>query len=175
MNLQLQVHNFDLSDELKEEIRQKAEKLTGFYDRINKCRVVVDMPHRHSREGERYTVRIDMTVPGNDIIIKRQAHENINAAIRDAFDAARRKLEDHARLQRGKVKRHEETPHAHISSLFPDKGYGYLSTPDGREIYFHENSVINKDFKHLNIGMKVRYAEEEGEKGPQASTVIVLD
>lgn len=174
MNLQLQAHNVELSNEIKEEIRRKAEKLNEFYGKINRCRVVVDMPHRHSREGERYTVHIDMTVPGSEIVIKRQEHEDINIAIRDAFDAAKRKLEDYARLQRRDVKHHEEIPHARISSLFHDKGYGFLTTPDGREIYFHKNSVINLDFAHLKVGMEVRFVEEEGEKGHQASTVTVI-
>src|SRR4030043_380004 len=96
-------------------------------------------------------------------------------AIRDAFDAARRKLEDFARKQRGDVKQHETLPHARISALFLDKGYGFLTTVDNREIYFHEHSIVNRDFGHLKVGMEVRFVEEEGEKGPQASTVTVVE
>ncbi|MDI6800451.1 MAG: HPF/RaiA family ribosome-associated protein [Thermodesulfovibrionales bacterium] len=175
MNFQLQAHNIDLSEEIKKEIRSKAEKLKEFHERINRCRVVVDMPHRHSREGILYDVRIDMTVPGAEIVIKRQANEDLNVAIRDAFDVARRKLEDHARLLRGDIKYHEELPHASISALFLDEGYGFLATSDGKEIYFHGHSVINCDFKHLSVGMKVRFVEESGEKGLQASTVTVIE
>ena len=76
--------------------------------------------------------------------------------------------------QRGDVKHHEEPTHARISALFPDKGYGFLTTQDGREIYFHEHSVLNRKFKQLEIGMEVRFAEEMGEKGPQASSVTVV-
>lgn len=175
MNLQLHSHGFEMSSEIKEEITRRAEKLNEFYGKINRCRVVVDFPHRHSRDGERYFVKIDMTVPGSEIVIKRQGHEDIYIAIREAFKAAKRKLEDYARLQRGDVKYHEEVPPAQISALYPEKGYGFITTFDGREIYFHENSVINKDFDDLKVGMRVRYVEEKGEKGPQASTVTVLD
>ncbi|MBI4688414.1 MAG: HPF/RaiA family ribosome-associated protein [Nitrospirae bacterium] len=174
MEFHLTVHNLELSDEFREDIRSKAEKLSEFCDRINHCRVVVDVPHRHSREGIRYDVRIDMTVPGSEIVIRRQPHEDINAAIRDAFDAARRKLEDYTRRQRGHVKHHEEMPQARISSLSADKGFGFLATPDGREVYFHKHSVVNYDFKSLKVGMSVRFVEEKGEKGPQASTVTVV-
>jgi len=172
--LQITARNLELPKAVEEELRKKAEKLDTFYSEIMRCRVVVEVPHRHHREGLLYNVRIDMTVPGTEIVVKREPSEDLEVAIRDAFDAARRKLEDFARRQRGAVKHHEETPHAHISSLFVDKGYGFLTTSEGREIYFHEHSVLNRDFKHLKIGMEVRFVEEEGEKGPQASTVTVL-
>ncbi|MBI5212535.1 MAG: HPF/RaiA family ribosome-associated protein [Nitrospirae bacterium] len=175
LDLQITAHNIELSDFAREDIREKAEKLDKFYDRIMRCRVVVDVPHRHKHEGILYDVHIYMTVPGSEIIVKREPGEDLTIAIRDAFDAARRKLEDFVRRQRGDVKHHEEIPPARITALFPDKGYGFLTTPDGREIYFHENSILNKDFNKLSIGTEVRFAEEQGEKGPQASTVTVLD
>ncbi|MCL4456552.1 MAG: HPF/RaiA family ribosome-associated protein [Nitrospirae bacterium] len=175
LDLQITAHNIELSDFAREDIREKAEKLDKFYDRIMRCRVVVDVPHRHKHEGILYDVHIYMTVPGYELIVKREPGEDLTVAIRDAFDAARRKLEDFVRRQRGDVKHHEEIPPARITALFPDKGYGFLTTPDGREIYFHENSILNKDFNKLRIGTEVRFAEEQGEKGPQASTVTVLD
>ena len=173
-SLQITVRNLDLPKAIEADIREKAEKLDKFYEQIMRCRVVVEVPHRHRHTGILYNVRIDMTVPGAELIVERKPNEDIYAAVRDAFDAARRKLEDFARRQRGDVKHHEEIPHARISALFLDKGYGFLTTPDGREIYFHEHSVLNRDFKRLEIGTEVRFVEEEGEKGPQASTVTVI-
>ena len=117
---------------------------------------------------------IDMTVPGTELVVKRESHEDIYVAIRDAFDAARRQLEDYARHQRGDVKTHESSPHARVSKLFREEGYGFLETPDGREIYFHRNSVLNGGFDPLEIGMEVRFAEEPGDEGPQASTVKLI-
>ncbi|MBI3753657.1 MAG: ribosome-associated translation inhibitor RaiA [Deltaproteobacteria bacterium] len=176
MKLQLQItaRNFELTDLMREHIREKAEKLDGFYSDIMRCRVVVEVPHRHKHKGILYNVHIYMTLPGGEVVIKREPGEDIYVAIRDAFDAARRKLEDYARRQRGDIKRHEEIPPARISALFPDKGYGFIATSDGREIYFHENSVLNDDFKHLKVGAEVHFAEEQGEKGPQASTVRMI-
>jgi ribosomal subunit interface protein len=172
--LQITARNFDLPETFREDIRKKAENLGKYYDQIMRCRIMVEVPHRHRREGTLYNIRIDMTVPGGELVIKREPNKDINVAIRDAFDAARRQLEDFARKQRDDVKHHEETPHARVSVLFLDKGYGFLTTLDGVEIYFHEYSVINYDFEHLKVGMEVRFVEEQGEKGPQASTVEVI-
>jgi cold shock CspA family protein len=99
--------------------------------------------------------------------------EDLYVAIRDAFDAARRRLEDYAGRQRGAVKSHEERHRARVSRLFPEEGYGFLATPDGREIYFHRHSVLHPGFDRLAIGTEVRFVEESGEKGPQASTVAI--
>lgn len=173
--LRITVRNVKLPQAMREDIRQRAEQLDSYYDRIMRCRVVVEVPHRHRREGVFYNVRIDITVPGTELVVKRELNEDLDVALRDSFDAARRQLEDFARKQRGDVKRHGEPPVAVISSLFPEKGYGFLTTSDGREIYFHRNSLLNRDFRHLRTGMKVRFAEEEGDKGPQASTVTVVE
>ena len=168
--LQITSRNLELTEAIKADIREHAEKLDKYYDRIMSCRVVVEaMPKRSL-----YNVHIDITVPGTELVIKREPNQDLYVAIRDAFDEARRKLEDFARRQRGDVKHHEEPPHARISALFPDRGYGFLTTSDGREIYFHEHSVLNHDFKHLKVGTEVRFAEEMGEKGPQASSVTVI-
>lgn len=173
MDLQITTRNFEMTDSVRDMINEKVEKLDSFYSDIMRCRVVVEVPHRHQHKGILYDIHIYMTVPGGEIVIKREPNQDIYVSIRDAFDAARRKLEDYARKQRGNVKQGEEVPYARISGLFPGKGYGFLTTPDNREIYFHENSVINGDFKHLKIGTEVHFTEEQGEKGPQASTVRI--
>ncbi len=172
--LQITGRNIELTDAIKSEIQQKAKKLDKFYDRIIRCRVVVESPHRHHHTGKFYNVFIEMTVPGAELVVKREPNKDLHVAIRDSFHAARRKLEDFARRQRGDVKHHEEVPHARITALFLEKGYGFITTPENLEIYFHENSVVNFDFKRLKVGMKVRFVEETGEKGPQASTLTVI-
>jgi cold shock CspA family protein len=60
-----------------------------------------------------------------------------------------------------------------VSKLFPEQGYGFIETRAGAEVYFHRNSVLNHAFDRLTTGTEVRFVEEEGEKGPQASTVAV--
>ncbi len=173
--LQITARDFELKDWIRDEITRKAEKLDEFYNRIIRCRVVIEIPHRHRREGVLYNVRIDMTVPGKELVVEREPNQDFSAAIRDSFDTAYRILEEYSKKQRGEVKLHEEPPVARISKLFPGEGYGILTTPDGTDIYFHENSVVKNDFAHLTIGMEVRYTEEQGEKGPQASSVIVIE
>jgi cold shock CspA family protein len=93
----------------------------------------------------------------------------IYAAIRDAFNAARRRLEDYVRRQRGEVKFRGEIPRALVSQLFREEGYGFLETPNGREIYFHRDSVLHLGFDRLVIGTNVRFAEEKGERGQLGS------
>ena len=171
--LQITARDIPLSEAAEADIRAKAAQLDLYYDRIMSCRVVVEgqVPHHHKGP---YTVRIDLTVPGTELVVDRQADADLYVAIRDAFDAARRRLEDYGRRQRGGVKVHETAPHARVSKLFPDQGYGFLETPDGREIYFHHNSVLHPGFERLAVGTEVRFAEEQGEQGPQASTVAIL-
>lgn len=191
------------SPTIESQIREKASKLDQFYDRIMSCRVTVEAPHRRRRKGKRYNVRIDLTVPGGELVVnrlprrvvepdlelvkapfhekvenhepsKRAAHDDIHVAIRDAFDTARRKLQDFARRQRGATKAHETQPHARVSRLFSEEGYGFLVAPDGREIYFHRNSVLEPGFDKLEVGDNVYFAEEQGEKGAQATTVKAM-
>lgn len=172
--LQITVRDIELTEAIKKDITEKAEKLDNFYDRIVRCRVAVDSPKRHPHEGKLYNVHIYLTVPGAELAVKRELNEDLYVAIRDAFNAARRKLEDFVSEQRGDVKHHEDAAYARITNLFHDKGYGFITTPDGLEVYFHENSVLNRDFKKLDLGMEVRFVKEAGEKGPQASSVTVI-
>jgi ribosome-associated translation inhibitor RaiA len=104
--LQLAVRNTSVSEEVRAAIRGYAEKLERFYDRITACRVLVDVPQRH-RIGTPivYNVRLDLTVPGGEIVIKRHPRADVLSAAQDAFDAAGRRLQDFARRQRGEVKR----------------------------------------------------------------------
>jgi cold shock CspA family protein len=172
--LQITAHDFPLSALIEEEIRAKAAKLNTYYDGILRCHVVVDAPVGHHRHGGPYNVRIDVTVPGTELVINRQEDEDLLVAIRNAFDAMRRRLEDYARHQRGAVKTHEAAPCARARKFSREEGYGFLETADGREIYFHGNSVLEPGFDHLQIGTEVRFVEEQGAKGPQASTVTIV-
>jgi cold shock CspA family protein/ribosome-associated translation inhibitor RaiA len=183
MQLPLQVtfRGMEPSDAIEARIRQRAEELERFHGRIMACRVVVESAHRHHRKGRIHHIRVDLTVPGGEIVVNRDppehhAHEDIHVAIRDAFDAARRQLEDHLRRARSDTKFHEIPDHGKITRLFPDEGYGFITAADGQEIYMHRNSVVDDGFQRLRIGDEVRYVVHpgEGEKGPQASTVVPI-
>lgn len=174
--LQIAFRNLEHSSVIEEMVREKAAKLEEFAERIMGCRVVIEVPHRHHERGNQYQVRIDITVPGGEIVVNREPplhveYRDLGVALRDAFDAARRQLEDYVRRQRGLIKAHEVAPHGRVSQMFPEQGYGFLETPDGREIYFHRHSVLDGGFDRLEVGTEVTFAEEEGDKGPQASTV----
>lgn len=172
--LQITSRDFELTPAIEAEIRERAAKLDTYYNRITGCHVIVDAPVGHHRKGGPFSVRIDMTVPRAELTVTRQGAEDLSVAIRDAFDAARRRLEDHVREIRGDTKVHETMPVARVARLFINEGYGFLETPDGREIYFHYNSVLDGHFEDLRPGTEVRFVEEMGEKGPQASTVAIL-
>lgn len=176
--LQIVFRNLDPSAAIEAKVRERAEKLDHFYDDIMSCQVVIEAHHKHHHKGKLYHVRVDVRVPGAELVTSREpgehhAHEDVYVAIRDAFDAMRRQLEDHARRRRGKVKTHEAPAHGRIVELLPEEDYGRIESADGRLIYFHRNSVVDAGFDQLDIGDEVRFAEEMGELGPQASTVHV--
>jgi ribosomal subunit interface protein len=106
MQLQISFHGVEQCDTLQKAIQQRATKLARFHDHIISCRVVVELAARHQRHGNEYNVRLDIKVPGAEIVANQEGDKDLQVALRDAFDAARRKLEDHARRQRGDVKQH---------------------------------------------------------------------
>lgn len=105
--LQITIRNVEHSAALEAHIRDKANKLDEFFNHIMSCHVVVEMPHKHHHQGKQFNVRIDIGVPGDEIVVNRDHHEDVYVALRDAFDAANRLLEDHARKVRGNVKAHQ--------------------------------------------------------------------
>lgn len=172
--VQIAFRGMDTSPALEAKIKEKAEKLEQYHDRITSCRVVVEAPHRHSRKGKLYSINIDLTIPGAELVVNSEkrnhrSHEDPYVALRDAFNAMARQLEERARENRGKVKAHESSPEGTIARLFPD--HGFIATPDRGDIYFHRNSVVEGNFDDLRKGEKVRFMATEGEKGLQATTV----
>jgi cold shock CspA family protein len=171
--------HFQKSEAIEQAVQKHAEKLEQFCPRIVACHVAIEAPHHHHHQGNVYNVRIQLTVPGDVIVIdkeshKQHKHEDVYVAIRDAFDAARRRLEDYVRRQRQDIKHHESWPEGQIVRLMSDEDYGFIGTDDGREVYFNANSLLHAAFKTLEIGTRVCFVEELGEKGPQASSVRVV-
>lgn len=195
--LQITYRNMKHSAEVEKWIRAEVEKLDGLYSRVMGCRVAVEVPHRHHKKGSPYHIRIDLTVPHGEIVVKREPslnavarhlgerdtkkrsevkvpHRELRQAINDAFKAAGRRLQDYARRQRGDIKITTLLPEGRVTKILPQEGYGFLTSYDGREIYFNKNSVLGRAFPRLEVGSTVRFVEEAGEKGPQASTVRVV-
>ncbi len=112
--LQINFHGMDTSPALETLIRDKTAKLEQFHPNVTGCRVVIDKPHHHKQQGEHFIVSIDVSVPGSNIVATHAHHEDVNVALRDAFFAARRQLEEHAVRMRGDVKRRPATGSAPV-------------------------------------------------------------
>ncbi|MBD3265182.1 HPF/RaiA family ribosome-associated protein [bacterium] len=180
--LEISYRDVEKTDDIENLIYTKAAKLDQICDHLTRCDVTLEQPQKHQRSGSPYTVRIEMTVPpGHELVAKREAgkgdlHEPLSSVIRDAFDAARRQLQELVERQRKETKSHvDQEVNAYITNLFPAEGYGFLKNLEDRDVYFHKNSVMNDAFDQLEIGSGVRYVEELGEKGPQATVVQLLD
>ena len=177
--LQITFKDLPPDPKVEEKIRDAANKLDRFSNEIMSCRAVVSAIQMRQRKGQHYRVRLDVSVPGKELVVNREpgdatTHTDILVAVRDAFTAMERMLRDYTQQRRGEVKHDTAAPHARIARIFPDEGYGFIETFDGREVYFHRNSVLNSAFPKLKTGMEVRFVEEQGEKGAQATTVDIV-
>lgn len=178
--IQISFRHMDHSAALEQNIRERAEELRQFSERVMRCDVVVEQKHQSRQQGNIFHVRIHITVPGDEIVVSRESsenhtHEDPYVAVRDAFDAARRQLEDNLRrVDPQRIKHHDIPAHGRISEMIPMLDYGRIETSDGRDIYFHRNSVTNADFEKLDVGMEVRFSETMGDDGPQASSVQLV-
>jgi cold shock CspA family protein len=194
---QVTFRGLDVSEALETEVRERVTWLEQFYDGIVRCRVLIETPHRHRHDGRHFHIRIEMTIPGRDPIVvshepslhgrlkdaEREEHrkeseiESVHrysgVAVREAFDIARRRLEDVAREQRGAVKSHEVSAHGRVVEISKIDGYGFIQTDEHR-VYFTRASVLDAAFDEMEAGTAVAFVEQKGEKGPQASTVRVL-
>ena len=169
--LQISLHGIAQSDALHSAIREKAEKLNRYYDHIMSCRVVLELAGRHKRHGKQFSARIDLKVPGGEIVVTHEHDEDLQIALRDAFDAARRQLEDYARGQRGDVKRHPPEYIGRVQRIDAEQGIGFIVTEDGRELYFSRENVVTPPFEHLAVGTTVHFIEEVAAEGLQAKRV----
>ena len=177
--LQITFRHMDPSPALEARIRELAARFDRFSEHIMRCHVIIEpLPH-HQHQGALYDFRIDITLPGAEIAIRHAVRPTTLMRIRtsrsaDAFRAARRKLEDYERKRRGDVKSHVQPALGWICELDTEHDSGRIETEDGRLIYFHQHSMVGDRFQDLRPGTKVRFVEEAGDLGPQASTVQVI-
>lgn len=175
--LEINFRNAERSDSVEAAVRERVDKLDHYFQHIISCRVTLEVPNRTPHyDVLNHRVSVEISVPGEELVVSREPneHEDFNdiyVTIRDAFDAAEQQLRSYSgRLQESRKPR-DETPYAIVNKIFADEGYGFLLTPDEREIYFHKNSVSRPGFKKLNKGDTVRFVESLGDEGPQASLV----
>jgi ribosomal subunit interface protein len=173
--LEISTRFINLSAPLEAELRKRAARLERHTGRITGCRIAVERPTgNHHQEGGPFRVRVDITVPGSELVADKNAEE-LFAAVRDAFDAAERQVETWSQRRRGDVKTPVLPPEGEVIRLFPEEGFGFIAAADGQEIYFHRNAVLEPPgFESLEVGARVRFAEEQGFEGPQASTVSLV-
>ena len=164
--------------------RREAHKLERYGQKLVSCRVAIEQPQRHQQGGSPFRVRLFIGAGLQQPIVvtreplKSDMHESLRTIVLGAFRAARRQIQSMTQRRRGETKALQE-PRALVVRLFPgasrEEGYGFLKTLDGRELYFHRHSVLHDDYERLAVGTEVRFEEEDGDNGPQASTVQVVN
>jgi len=180
--LNVTFRNVEKNAAIEHLIRSQAAKLERVCDHIVSCRVAVEKPQEHQKSGNSFRVRIDVTVPPeHELVATREAgkgdlHEQLPTVVRDAFGAMRRRLKKLVEKQHGDVKSHPaQEVGGLIIRLFRKQGYGFIKRMDGQEVYFHKNSLPKDEFDRLEIGTGVQWHEEQGDNGPQASTLRIID
>lgn len=171
------------TDELKALILDGIDKLETVYPNLISCRAVVTDTTPGRNSGNNYRVRLEISIPHKTVMVDEDTPESDEArtlqqTIKSTFAVARKRLQKAKELQRGDVKTHDLPPHGRIVRLLTDPTgvrYGFLESREGRQIYFHEDALIDFDYEDLEVGDEVRYAAAEGNDGPQASTVARLD
>ncbi len=177
---QIDFQGMDPSVDLRQRVEDKIAKLETRFGRITSCRVVIKAPGERHKTSGLYEVNVELSLPdGRSVTAARtppadERFRDAHFAIDECFKRARRRLQDQARRLRGQVKSHVAPPMGTVVDLHPDDGYGFVRTADARDIYFHRNSVLDDGFDKLELGARVTFAEEQGIKGPQASTVRLV-
>lgn len=177
--VEITFHGMQGTDALRADIEKHAQKLGRFAPELINCRFVLERAEARHHRGNRFVARIRVTLPGGELDVGHapsgdQSHEDAYVAIGDAFQALRRNLQDFRRKRQGKVKLHRGAKEGHVQYIDRQAGYGVIETPDGREIHFHPNSVVDAAFERIQVNDRVRFAEVPGEEGPWASTVHLI-
>ena len=181
---QIIFHDVDRSEWVENYIAERLRKLERFAEGITSCRVTLTQEAASHAKGNRYSALVEVRVPPqHDLAVKKQKEildmpTQLPALINLAFGAIERQLKRTAELRRNEAKNHRngDQPHGLIERVNEEEGYGFLrATDDNRQFYFHRNSVLHGDFERLSVGTEVRFSAEDGEQGPQASSVQVVN
>lgn len=169
--LQIRFLGMEASDAVSAAARERAEKLDHFSPDIMSCRVTIELSHKHQHQGRPFTVRIDLTLPEHELSVDRVSDEDVYVALRDAFDAMRRQLEDAMRRIRGYEKQHPVPLHGEVVRFADEGRCGFIRTPDGNEYWFGPDNVAGVPFEHLEVGAQVQFIPEVAQEGRQAKRV----
>lgn len=165
--------NVEILPEWREKIETELSKLARHaFEPILHARTEI-IGTGHHRHGA-FEMHLVLGLAGETLTVNRQG-EYVLPLIVDAFKAMDRRLKEFSHLRQQKVKAHEEiTLKGRVLRIFPEEDYGFLESPDGAEVYFHANALKNAKIDTLPPGTRVEFAQEPGEKGPQATWVRVV-
>ncbi len=173
--MQVDFRGFSPNEQQRTAVQDRVKMIEGQFEQIRSGHVIIAGPSGHHKTGGLYEVTIRLRLPtGKEVDVSRtphadERHSDFYFALNDAFKRARRQLQNEVRHLQGEVKIHAAPASGKVVKLF--ENHGFLESGDGLEIYFHKNSVLNSNFSKLKIGAQVTFSEEQGESGPQASTV----
>jgi cold shock CspA family protein/ribosome-associated translation inhibitor RaiA len=177
-------HDVDRSAWVENYIHERLQRLDKFAEGITSCRVSLTQDQASHHKGNRYSVMVEVRTPPNHDLAARKAKiirdmpTQLPALINLAFGAMERQLKKTAELRRGEGRnpenRHDGQVHGIVEKLF-EEGYGFLrAVGNERQVYFHRNSVLHGDFDRLAVGTEVRFIPQDGDDGPQASSVRIV-
>ena len=162
-------------------VAERLEHLEKFSRDITRCHVTLTREQSSQRKGNRYSVMVEVRVPKqHDLAVRKQKqirdmHTQLPAVINEAFGAIETQLKRTIARRRHDEKVHDGQPHGMVEKIFADEGYGFIrALEDDRQFYFHANSVLHDDFARITVGAEVRFVAEQGEDGPQATSVQVV-
>ncbi len=176
---------FSSSEAVRKRVHQEALKLDKVFPRVQHCNVVISLPHRTRKQGKIFHVHIKLHIPGQVLVVNHEpelnhAHEDPFVAIRDSFRSMKNELvrftrkRDAQRVREPAIDRTGQKIGV-VKMLDDIDGYGFVRGDDQVDYYFHENSVLMHSFNKLKKGDHVRFVNEMGEKGPQASSLSVIN
>jgi cold shock CspA family protein/ribosome-associated translation inhibitor RaiA len=175
--LRLTFRGIDRSDAIESVIRQRATQLERFSEQLQDCHVTIDMPHEHRRRGNQYAVQIVLQTLSGELEVAidpslDQSPRNFQSVVSDAFDAAARQLEENTQGNSNDANGLSRSlPTGCVTKL--SVGYGFITTPEGLEVYFHESSLVGTGFSDLSVGSEVHFTLAPRDGDPVVRAVSV--
>lgn len=173
--------HIDPSPAVETLIDRRIAKLQRISGRLIGCEVTLEAPQKHRLNGRVFTVRVGVQRPGPDLSTARtvaqgSARDDLLLAMNRAFSAAEKRLKRHKKMMGGvEVKHHPPYVRGEVSEIEPDLGWGTIRTGDGRAVYFQRDALTGADWDSLTRGTRLRFREQDGEKGPYATAVALVD
>lgn len=175
MDLRIESRNVGMTPRWKQEIEERMAGLQEGHDDITHARVTLTKNAHHKKDAKVAEALIVVTLPQRHTITARKEDKTFEEALRAAFAALEIEVDKFREKRASKEVRLPPVPlHGVVSKLFRDEGYGFILQDGGGEVYFHRNALHGLSFDELEDGTEVAFNVEEGEKGPQATTVNPL-